>query len=140
MFKGKLYAEDLPVFIIRKFAVLLIPNIYFFFYQGTRNMSSSSDTTDADPDDENVIKEASIPNEGWTEKTLKFYNELSELCESGEWEKIKSFYHYGNEGRLFVRALEMPGKQFEYASFLNREEKCIRTVVQFGPWLQGPKG
>lgn len=101
-------------------------------------MSSSS----ADNVDENeLIREASIPNETWTEKTKTLYNEFMDLSkDGGNWEKVTSFQNLTANERLFVRAVEEKGKMFEYAMFLNREEQRIRAVVQFGPWLQGPKG
>lgn len=91
-------------------------------------------------EEEELIKEASLPNETWTEKTKKLYNELTDLCKDGQWEKVKSFQNFTANERLFLRAVEEKGKMFEYAMFLNKEEQRIRAVVQFGPWLQGPKG
>ena len=81
-----------------------------------------------------------MPNETWTEKTKKLYNDLMDLCKDGKWEKVTSFQNFTADERLFVRAVEEKGKMFEYAMFLNREEERMRAVVQFGPWLQGPKG
>ena len=98
--------------------------------------SSSSDATSQ----ECLLKEASVPNKSWTEKTLKLYNELMDLCKDGKWEKVTSFQNFTGNERLFVRAIPAEGKMFEYAMFLNRSEERMRAVVQFGPWLQGPKG
>jgi len=95
----------------------------------------SSSTSDA-----SLLREASVPNETWTEKTKKLYNDLMDLCKDGKWEKVTSFQNFTADERLFVRAVEEKGKMFEYAMFLNREEERMRAVVQFGPWLQGPKG
>ena len=99
-----------------------------------------STTKNVESEGNDLIREASIPNETWTEKTKKLYNELMELCNDGKWEKIVSFQNFTRNERLFLRAIEEKGKMFEYAMFLNREEQKIRAVVQFGPWLQGPKG
>eukprot|EP00794_Sanderia_malayensis_P009720 gene9720-10711_t len=72
---------------------------------------------------------------------LATYNDLTDLCDNdSRWEKVKSFKNTRASVRLFLRAVEESGKQFEYAMFINREEKCSQVVVQFGPWLQGPKG
>ena len=87
-----------------------------------------------------LIKEVSLPNPTWTDKTRKLYDELMDLCKDGQWEKVISYQNNTGTERLFVRAVEAEGKMFEYAMFLNRKEQRLRAVVQFGPWLQGPKG
>lgn len=87
-----------------------------------------------------LIKEVSLPNPTWADKTRKLYDELMDLCKDGKWEKVISYQNNTASERLFVRAVEAEGKMFEYAMFLNRKEQRLRAVVQFGPWLQGPKG
>ncbi len=103
-------------------------------------MSSAAGNKGQKSDDKHLVTEASLPNDAWSEKSLQVYNEYMDLCKDGKWEKIKSFQNFTGKERLFVRAIDDPGKQFEYALFLNREEKYARAVIQFGPWLQGPKG
>ena len=84
--------------------------------------------------------EGSQPNSSWKEEALDLYENLMKLTKDGEWEKLKSFYRYDREARLFPRAVDIPGKQFEYAFFVNKTRKLLRGVVQFGPWLEGPVG
>ena len=103
-------------------------------------MASIASDNDSEIEDQRLITEASVPNISWSAKMLERYNELMELCNDGKWKKIISYKNFSREERLFVRAVDEPGKQFEYAMFFNEEEKCIRAVIQFGPWVQGPKG
>ena len=99
-----------------------------------------SNTSSSTTHEDSLVWEASVPNESWTEKTRKLYDDLMDQCKDGEWEKVISFQNFSAKERLFVRAVEEKGKMFEYAMFLNRKEERIKAVMQFGPWLQGPKG
>ena len=122
--------------------VCSLQNIYILHINNQKSLllyqmsNTSSNTTH----EESLVWEASVPNESWTEKTRKLYDDLMDQCKDGEWEKVISFQNFSAKERLFVRAVEEKGKMFEYAMFLNRKEERIKAVMQFGPWLQGPKG
>ena len=110
------------------------------YLKDTRRSMAHTKYKEKGDEKSNLIKEVSLPNPTWADKTRKLYDELMDLCKDGQWEKIISYQNNTGTERLFVRAVEAEGKMFEYAMFLNRKEQRLRAVVQFGPWLQGPKG
>ncbi|XP_065059771.1 acyl-coenzyme A thioesterase THEM4-like isoform X2 [Rhopilema esculentum] len=113
------------------------PETSFIKRQTANGMATK---TGDDENDSKLVCEASLPNNSWSDKTKKLYNELVDLCKDGKWEKITSFKNFTSDARLYTRCVAEEGKLFEYAMFFNREEQKLRAVVQFGPWLQGPKG
>ncbi|KAL4646689.1 acyl-coenzyme A thioesterase THEM4-like isoform X1 [Arapaima gigas] len=108
-------------------------------------------------------RDYSLPNPSWSPQMLRLYNYYNNLCEQdgeggkkeiGPWIRLPSYnrtvkYATGGQclskvlqakARLFTRNIEEEGAAFEYAMFLNTEEKAAVCVFQAGPLLEGPVG
>ncbi|XP_067328763.1 acyl-coenzyme A thioesterase THEM4-like [Anolis sagrei] len=101
-------------------------------------------------------KDYSLPNSSWSPEMMDQYNKLTEMTKDGTWQRLISYRNTWehasdelmqkhnlkeNKGtRQFLRNLDEEGKGFEYAMFLNKQEKQMAGVFQFGPYLEGPPG
>ncbi|XP_067328418.1 acyl-coenzyme A thioesterase THEM4-like isoform X2 [Anolis sagrei] len=101
-------------------------------------------------------KDYSLPNSSWSPEMMDQYNKLTEMTKDGTWQRLTSYrntlghapekllqkYNLKKDksARLFLRNLDEEGKGFEYAMFVNKREKQLAGVFQFGPYLEGPPG
>ncbi|XP_062820998.1 acyl-coenzyme A thioesterase THEM4 [Anolis carolinensis] len=101
-------------------------------------------------------KDYSLPNSSWSQEMMEHFNKLTEMTKDGTWQRLSSYRNtleHTPEGlikqynlkkdegtRLFLRNIDEEGKGFEYAMFLNKQEKKLAGVFQFGPYLEGPPG
>ncbi|KAI4877329.1 hypothetical protein NFI96_017303 [Prochilodus magdalenae] len=108
-------------------------------------------------------RDFSQPNASWSPEMRKVYDQYSALCEveteggetkRGPWRKVPSYnrtlkYAKGgvylskmvqSKARLFTRSIKEHGAAFEYAAFLNKQEKRCVCVFQSGHLLEGPPG
>ncbi|XP_042296993.1 acyl-coenzyme A thioesterase THEM4-like [Sceloporus undulatus] len=101
------------------------------------------------------LKDYSLPNSSWSQEMMDQFNKLTEMTKDKTWERLTSYrhtlahypesvkqtYNLRDKGtRLFLRNLDTEGMGFEYVMFLNRSEKKMAGVFQFGPYLEGPPG
>ncbi|XP_028833873.1 acyl-coenzyme A thioesterase THEM4 [Denticeps clupeoides] len=105
-------------------------------------------------------RDYSVPNESWSREMRRLFDHYSCLCDTEEqqqsagWCKFPSYnrslkHAAGGKylskmvqakARLFTRNIEEPGAGFEYAVFLNKQEKTSVTIFQPGHLLEGPPG
>jgi len=81
----------------------------------------------------------SIPNKAWSAVSTQAFEKLNRRVkeEPDKWEKLptQSEWEEG-EYRLFGRSAEQ--RQFIYSMFVNRQDRLLDCVVEFGGWAQGP--
>ncbi|KAL7887399.1 hypothetical protein AOLI_G00051200 [Acnodon oligacanthus] len=108
-------------------------------------------------------RDLSQPNASWSPEMLRVYDHYIALCEvetiggekkRGPWWKQPSYnrtlkYVKGgsylskmiqSKARLFTRSVKEHGAAFEYAVFVNKQEKRCVCVFQSGHLLEGPPG
>nr|XP_060614087.1 acyl-coenzyme A thioesterase THEM4-like isoform X1 [Anolis sagrei ordinatus] len=101
-------------------------------------------------------KDYSLPNSSWSPEMMDQFNKLTEMTKDGTWQRLTSYrntWEHASEElmqkhnlkkdkgtRQFLRNIDEEGKGFEYAMFLNKQEKQMAGVFQFGPYLEGPPG
>ncbi|KAJ7307261.1 hypothetical protein JRQ81_009259 [Phrynocephalus forsythii] len=101
-------------------------------------------------------KDYALPNSSWSPEMVNEFNKFTELEKDGTWRKLPSYRNLielppeklqevahlmkDRGTRLFLRNIDEEGMGFEYAMFLNPSEKRLVSMVQFGPYLEGPPG
>ncbi|XP_036440833.1 acyl-coenzyme A thioesterase THEM4 [Colossoma macropomum] len=108
-------------------------------------------------------RDFSQPNASWSPEMRRVYDHYVALCEvetvggekkRGPWRKLPSYnrtlkYARGgaylskmiqSKARLFTRSIKEHGAAFEYAIFVNKQEKRCVCVFQSGHLLEGPPG
>ncbi|XP_015191936.1 acyl-coenzyme A thioesterase THEM4 isoform X2 [Lepisosteus oculatus] len=100
-------------------------------------------------------RDYSLPNDSWSAEMRRLYDQYDqEPGGGGRWKRLPSynrFLKYATGGqclsrlvqsraRLFTRNIKEPGAAFEYAIFINEEEKRAVCVFQAGHLLEGPPG
>uniref|UniRef100_W5MKW8 Acyl-coenzyme A thioesterase THEM4 n=1 Tax=Lepisosteus oculatus TaxID=7918 RepID=W5MKW8_LEPOC len=101
-------------------------------------------------------RDYSLPNDSWSAEMRRLYDQYDqEPGGGGRWKRLPSynrFLKYATAGgqclsrlvqsraRLFTRNIKEPGAAFEYAIFINEEEKRAVCVFQAGHLLEGPPG
>ncbi|XP_077433063.1 acyl-coenzyme A thioesterase THEM4 [Vanacampus margaritifer] len=108
-------------------------------------------------------RDFSLPNSSWGAEMMRLYDFYNSQCEveneSGEkqwgpWRRVPSYnrtlkYATGgaylskfiqSKNRLFTRSVKTIGAAFEYAMFINKEEKRCVCIFQAGHLLEGPPG
>ena len=81
------------------------------------------------------------PNAAWSAKTVAAFNALEKekslTDPASKWNLIPAKSHWKpDEFRTLTRSAEQ--KQFMYSMFVNKEDKQLDCVLEFGPWAQGP--
>ncbi|XP_020653931.3 acyl-coenzyme A thioesterase THEM4 [Pogona vitticeps] len=101
-------------------------------------------------------KDYALPNSSWSPEMVDEFNKFTKLEKDGTWRKLPSYRNVievvpeklkqvpcmlkDRGTRLFLRNIDEEGMGFEYAMFLNPTEKRLVSMVQFGPYLEGPPG
>jgi len=79
--------------------------------------------------------ETSLPSPSWPEEAVQLYHQLHALTLDGSWIKIRRWPDQDSERRGMMTATGE--KMFSGAMFLCPQENIAKSVIIFGPWLQG---